>query len=170
MHTRHFAFMQDSQGLARELRSDVIVAIATIFDSRQILERPNVKIQGIWDTGATNSVITQNVVEALGLKPTGMATIGTAGGNVDCPTYIIDVVLPNGIAIQNLRVTGNDSLTSCDMLIGMDVIGFGDFAIANAKGNTHFSFCIPAHNKPICLVEKSEKVDKKFKSASAFTQ
>jgi len=33
---------------------------------------------------------------------------------------------------------------SCDMLIGMDVINHGDFAISNFDGKTTFSFRIPS--------------------------
>ena len=45
----------------------------------------------------------------------------------------------------------------------MNIIQLGDFAIANAKGKTRFSFCIPPHDNPICLLEKTQKVDGKVK-------
>ena len=32
----------------------------------------------------------------------------------------------------------------CDILIGMDVIGKGDFAVCNVWGNTTFSFRVPS--------------------------
>ena len=45
---------------------------------------PNTKnafqVKAIWDTGATATVITENVVKALGLIPTGMSNVNTANG------------------------------------------------------------------------------------------
>ena len=56
-----------------------------------------------------------------------------------------------------------------DVLIGMDIIGSGDFAITNHKGKTVFSFRIPSigridfvnpNNTTIFLEEKPEKIQK----------
>ena len=42
--------------------------------------------------------------------------------------------------IQALEGTPN----SCDMLIGMDVITLGDFAVTNLNGKTMYSFRMPS--------------------------
>jgi len=167
MRNKHFAFRQMYDGIANELKSQVCIIVPSYIDSRPYEERSKIIIDGIWDTGATISAVAQNVIDKLGLKQTGAVPIGTAGGYITCPTYIIDLALPNRIVIPDLIVTGNDSLMSCDMLIGMDVIGNGDFAISNPKGKTCFSYCLPPHNKPIDLYEKTQKVDKNYKIHSA---
>lgn len=55
------------------------------------------------------------------------------------------MILPAGHRVSGLKVsTGN--LLVCDMLIGMDVIGRGDFLLTN-KGATEFAFRIPSEGK-----------------------
>lgn len=39
------------------------------------------KYLAIWDTGATNTVITEKVVKECGLKPTGITRVCTVGEN-----------------------------------------------------------------------------------------
>lgn len=97
----------------------------------------------IWDTGATNTVITRKVVDELGLKPIGIAQVSTAGGIRQCEVYLVSVFLPNRVVIAILRVT-EGNITGSDVLIGMDVISNGDFAVTNYQGKTTFSFRIPS--------------------------
>jgi hypothetical protein len=123
----------------------VLVTEATIFV-------PNggsqLKVNAIWDTGATGSAITDKVVSALGLIPTGMAQVHTAGGVVPQNTYTIDIGLPNGVIIQGIIATGVPLLSSGnDALIGMDVISLGDFSVTNHKGITCMSFRIPSSHE-----------------------
>lgn len=102
--------------------------------------------KAIWDTGATNSLITQAVVDACNLQPTGMAEVhGVSGVNL-CETYMVDFALPNNIIVQSVNVTkgvlgGGDQ---GDVLIGMDIITLGDFVITNKSGVTWFSFHTPS--------------------------
>jgi len=55
-----------------------------------------------------------------------------------------------------LRVSEND-LNDTDVLIGMDVISRGDFAVSIHKGNGRFSFQIP-HTHNIDYVAELEKI------------
>lgn len=110
---------------------------------------PNTKnafhVKAIWDTGATATVITDNVVKSLGLIPTGMSHVNTANGIALQNTYIIDVILPNGLKITDVTVTGATALSGgCEVLIGMDVITLGDLSITHYKGCTCMSFRIPS--------------------------
>lgn len=98
----------------------------------------------IWDTGATNSVITQRVVNECGLKPTGMVMVHGATGEKMCETFLIDMLLPNNIVISSVNATKADHLSGCDILVGMDIINLGDFAITHPQGRTKFSFRIPS--------------------------
>jgi hypothetical protein len=102
------------------------------------------KFNAIWDTGATNSVISQGVVNACGLKPTGMAKVHTANDERLTATFLISVMLPNKVCFTNLRVSEGTVAGSADILIGMDIIGKGDFAVTNSDGKTTFSFRIPS--------------------------
>lgn len=59
----------------------------------------------VWDTGATNTVITAKVAQDCGLKPTGMTQVYHAGGKTITHTYLVNILLPNGVEVCQLRVT-----------------------------------------------------------------
>src|SRR4030042_3362294 len=79
------------------------------------------KYVGIWDTGATNSVISQKVVDECGLIPTGMAIVHSATESKPCETFLVSIFLPNKVAFPAVRVTKGQP-KDCDVLIGMDII------------------------------------------------
>ena len=104
---------------------------------------PFKKFKAIWDTGATNSVISGRVVDRCGLKPTGMKEVYVVGGQQLAETFLVNIGLPNKVLIRNVEVT-RGRLGDADMLIGMDIITSGDFSITNVGGKTVFSFRVPS--------------------------
>ena len=116
----------------------------------------------LWDTGATNSVITPKVVASLGLVPTGKITMTGVNSQTDSNTYIVDIILPNNLRVKDV-VVSEGNIMGCDILIGMDIIGIGDFSIANGNNKTLFSFMFPAHHNKIDLLEKSGHINPKIK-------
>ena len=141
MHLHSSAFtIKSTGGLLRVLISDIDVHIPGKPD--------HYSIKAIWDTGATGSAISKNVAQQLGLIPTGMARVNTAGGIVNQSTYTIDIGLPNKVLIQGIIATEIDALTGgCDALIGMDVINLGDLAITNHNAITCMSFRVPSSHE-----------------------
>jgi len=97
----------------------------------------------IWDTGATGTVITSQVVEGCNLKPTGAAKVYGVNGSHNANCYLVDVWLPNGVIITNVRAV-EGQINGASVLIGMNIISLGDFAISNYRGKTTFSFRIPS--------------------------
>lgn len=114
------------------------------------------KFLAIWDTGASNTVITQNVANALGLSPTGKVLTSTANGNRLADTYLVNVRLPNAVGFPGVRVTEGTLSGGADVLIGMDIIGMGDFSVTCADGRTCMSFRMPSI-KRIDYVEEHNK-------------
>ena len=53
------------------------------------------------------------------------------------------MLTPTGDFVANVEVMEND-FEDIDVLIGMDVIVFGDFLITNANGKTTFQFRTPS--------------------------
>jgi len=104
---------------------------------------PLTQFDAIWDTGATNSVITQKVIDTCGLVATGMTQVHGVHGVSASETFLVNIFLPNKVAFSGVRVTKGDILDA-DILIGMDVINQGDFAVTNHNGITKFSFRIPS--------------------------
>ena len=56
--------------------------------------------------------------------------------------YLVNLGLPNGVVVQNVPVS-QSGFTGGDVLVGMDIINTGDFAITHANGQTKFTFQIP---------------------------
>ena len=118
----------------------------------------------IWDTGATHSAITKKVADDLDLKPTGIAEVRYGSGKQSTNTYLVNISLPNGVMVGRVRVT-EVQLTpdanipedqQAQVLIGMDIIGMGDFAVTNANGKTTLSFCVPSTKEIDFVPEASE--------------
>ena len=96
----------------------------------------------IWDTGATKSVISTKVAKAMGLVPTGRTGQKTANGEREAFLYTVNIRLPNGVAFVAIEVI--DGIMEADVLIGMDIIGSGDFAVTHKYGQTVMSYQAPS--------------------------
>jgi len=115
--------------------------------------------RGIWDTGATNTVISQKVVEVLELKPSGIAEVNTASETgLRRDTYITDIFLGN-LRIRGVEVTVGKILQSIDCLIGMDIITLGDFSVTNYQNKTCMSFRVPSLHE-IDYIQEAKKAEK----------
>lgn len=70
-------------------RSNVLanqVGITEALDSARPPANAPKEFQAVWDTGATNSVITENVIAQCQLKPTGIVDVYTPQGSQRTPT------------------------------------------------------------------------------------
>ena len=89
-------------------------------------------------------MVSKRVVEVLGLQADGYSNVLHAGGeSVGVPTYHVDLLLFNNVQIEDIRV-GLIEARDIEVLIGMDIITKGDFAVSNRNGATTFSFRIPS--------------------------
>lgn len=138
--------------MSNVLVSEVMLELPSYLGSQ--LTTPQ-KFLAIWDTGATNSVITIAAAQKMNLSPTGKATThGVHGSNV-VNKYMVNLMLPNKLRIIDLPVSEAPSLGgNFDVLIGMDVISSGDFAVTQANNQTCFSFRFPPAAKHIDFVEE----------------
>ena len=100
----------------------------------------------VWDTGASRSAISKRVAEELGLQPTGQTDQQTANGPREALLYTLNVYLPNGVAFVATEVI--DAIMGVDVLVGMDIIGAGDFAVTHRYGHTVMTYQSPSaeHN------------------------
>lgn len=136
------AFTLKPGGLISVLQTHCLVAIAHNHNQAGA-QFPYLQFTGLWDTGATNSVITLDVVTQLGLAPVGQTTCYHAQGHTIANQYLINIGLPNSVGFSHVLVT-EGILSGTDLLIGMDIISQGDFSITNFGGNTCFSFRYPS--------------------------
>jgi predicted aspartyl protease len=102
------------------------------------------KYQGLYDTGATNSAISPRVVADLQLDSIGARTVGVGGGSLSTTAHLVNIGLPNRVMFPMVPVAKMVLLGGIDVLIGMDILGTGDFAVTHQDGKTVFSFCTPS--------------------------
>lgn len=104
---------------------------------------PSEQFEAIWDTGSPNSAISNAIVQTYKLDPTGECDAITGIGQSKKPTYSVSLWLPSRICIPKVPVIQLE-LKGADVLIGMDIISQGDFAVTHKKGKTVLSFRIPS--------------------------
>lgn len=141
----HAFTLRANNGLLRALTTDCHVTAAFVHATTPVEQRPAPQtFKAVWDTGATSTSITPNVVSQCGLKPTGMINMSTANGMRRAETFIVNVALQNGMVVEQVNVAVSELAPGIDVLIGMDIITLGDFAITNRNGRTVFSFRVPS--------------------------
>ena len=130
-------------GLVRELIS--LCDISAAWDPQGSTPAPDLLgFRAIWDTGATHSVISPKVVMACNLKSTGRGIAHYADGSSKIvQEFLVNIGLPNEVVFSSIRVTLG-GFTGGDVLIGMDIISQGDFAVTNFNQKTVFSFRAPS--------------------------
>jgi len=144
------AFTTHSSGRVRVLTNEIQVSEA--YDPGLGGPQPATKpYKCIWDTGATGTVVTQKVVAELNLSPSGKKMVQGVGPvgvpNIhETDTYLVNLHLPDQVMLVGIKVV-EGSLGDVDVLIGMDVITRGDFAVSNHEGKTAFTFRIPSCGK-----------------------
>ena len=117
------------------------------FDPGVPIAVPSVsfKTPALWDTGATNSLITESTAQALGLPQAGVVDMKHAGGASVSPTYIVNLLLPNNVLIAGVPVIQCDNIVGdFGAIVGMDIICRGDFSITNVAGRTAMSYRFPS--------------------------
>ena len=140
MSNRNYSnFTAESAQIVREIRSSCFVVNPITCNQKRFV--------GLWDTGANTTSIGLNVAEQLGLQPSGQSEMSHAGGTSLVNTFLIDLILPNKVKITQVGVTESKLSHGIDLLIGMDIITFGDFAVTNFNNKTCFFFRMPSKEK-----------------------
>lgn len=108
-------------------------------------EGKEVHVPALWDTGATNSCVSKEVIEKLDLKSIGKCEVKTPSGSSIADRFLVNINLPNDVLIENVLVNSSEiGKQGLGLIIGMDIIGLGDFSVSNANEKTTFSFRMPA--------------------------
>jgi hypothetical protein len=136
------AFTAILNGKAREIVFDIKLSIPTPLPLPASTKLFNVK--ALWDTGATNCAITKGKAEELNLPIIGKANVSSATGETIQNVYLLNLYLPQMVAIAMVPATECiSSRGNFDFIIGMDIITLGDFALTNLGGKSTISFVIP---------------------------
>ncbi|MDR1902490.1 MAG: aspartyl protease family protein [Treponema sp.] len=103
----------------------------------------------MWDTGAKLTCISYKLAAALKLIKVNSLELTSIHNRAFADVFLIDIMLPDNTAIGNIMAAAVDTGDEFDIIIGMNIISLGDFAITNDDGKTVFSFRLPASNLPI---------------------
>ena len=135
------AFTCDYPVKVNQLVTEVVVSSSEQFQ----------KYHALWDTGATNCAISNRVIEELQLKSIDIIKVRYGDGEKDSNVYLMNILLPNNVMIQSIRATSlhitEEDDNTIDILVGMDIISLGCFAITNYNNKTALSFAIPSCEK-----------------------
>lgn len=140
----------------------IVRAIETSVEISNVINDNIVRTKGLWDTGATSSVITKGTAEALGIEPLGFRNVRGVHGVKQVNAYAVKITLNNENITLEAEVTECESLSDdgeTGMLIGMDIITMGDFVVSNFGGETVMTFRVPS-TKRIDLVEEVKENNK----------
>jgi uncharacterized membrane protein YwaF len=103
----------------------------------------SVSANALWDTGAMMSAITPEIRDKL--KATTIDSIRLVGIHTaqEVDIVIITVELPNRVVKKSIKVAVCNMISNAEMILGMDIISLGDFALSNGNEQTLFSFAAP---------------------------
>src|SRR5258707_361413 len=98
------AFTQKYPGITNRILTPVHVSAA--FDPANPPEDPKfVTVSALWDTGASQSVLTAGTAKTLGLVSTGKSLVHHAGGKDKYHTYLVNFLLPNNVGMSGVLVS-----------------------------------------------------------------
>ncbi len=102
-----------------------------------------IQYEATWDTGAGTSLITQRIVNECGLKPIRSSKLQSVSGVQKTEVYLVNIYLPGNVLFCKIPVVRGDfSHGRWDRIVGMDIIGAGDFSVRNRNSVTEFSFTV----------------------------
>ncbi len=141
-----FAFSNRRDGIVPAVHTSVGVSMAFEMPDANFSSSEGILwVNALWDTGAMCSCISKRSAKMLGLEIINITHMATASHIVEAPVYMAHLYLPNFpvFAYQEI-LEFQDTSDNCDIIIGMDIITQGDFAITNLGGDTFFSFRMPS--------------------------
>ena len=129
------AFVAERDSTCRELKTKATIICGTA--KKEVVAQ--------WDTGASGSCISQKVIQELKPVRTGLRTVLTPTGSDIRGMYLLDFILPNDVYVSDVAVVDTEiGDQGIDLLIGMDIISMGDFAVSNNEGKLVFTFRVPS--------------------------
>lgn len=90
----------------------------------------------IFDTGATNTVLSKKIFNDLMLEKAGDVTLNGVNGTSVVNIAIADIDLPNNIHFNDTDVTICELPAGVDALLGMDITTRGNFHVDTAASTT----------------------------------
>jgi predicted aspartyl protease len=98
-------------------------------------------IPALIDTGATGTVIRQDLIPQLNLHPVGTTLIHTPSSiNVVCYEYLMRIIFPNNVVVETVVIGAPLQGQNISCLIGRDVLQQGVFIYTGYTNTFTLSF------------------------------
>lgn len=134
--------MIDVYGITAQYKglSNRLVTKAKILNSELCCEE-----DAQWDTGASISCVSEEVAKKLDLTNIAYKNIATPSSSDTVRSFVVDVALTDDLIIRNVQVCESKiGMQKIGLLIGMNILSKGDFAVSNFNGRTTFTFRSPS--------------------------
>ncbi len=93
------------------------------------------------DTGATGTVVQEDIVRQLNLNPVGLTLINTPSStSVQCYEYLIRLLFPNNVVVEGVVIAAPLKGQHIQCLIGRDVLQHGVFIYTGYTNSFTLSF------------------------------
>jgi hypothetical protein len=113
-----------------------------------IIADKSYRFNAIWDTGASQTNISTDLVEKLNIPIIGKKPLGGIDTIIDTSTHKITIKLNDEIIFHDIEVVSSNIQSEyIDALIGMDIISQGDFYITHFDDEIRFDFVYPPETK-----------------------
>lgn len=98
-------------------------------------------VNALWDTGASQSLVSERVVRELELKDASMMVSNTANGIASRYTSLC-FALPGDVDYMAYVEAGvlPDAIGSSEFIVGLDIISMGDLSLRHGNGRMELSF------------------------------
>ena len=139
------------------------IDVFPVASSDENMSKTPVRLKALWDTGATLTVIKPKLRDTLKLRMVrsdSSATLMGLGGVFNADYTVMTLRLRNNFEINWCPVYVVDYTVDVDIIIGMDIIGMGDFVFSNTDKKTLFSFIMPSLPERLDLTEKAYFLNK----------
>ena len=103
----------------------------------------------LWDTGASMSAITPEIQDKLKVISVDKKIIAGVHSSKVVNVVYLTLELPNSVIKKNIRFAVCSITSKIGMILGMDIISLGDFALSNGNNQALISFAVPPFQEKI---------------------
>lgn len=115
-----------------------VIGVPDFDDTKK--DRISVVCSALIDTGAMRTCISSRVADYLSLLPTGTLRVEAANGHSDLVnTHIVNIGFGEDIRFNMIQVP-RLNMEDEDMIIGMDILCKGNYAVSNSDNKTIFMY------------------------------
>ncbi|GHV75630.1 hypothetical protein AGMMS49942_04510 [Spirochaetia bacterium] len=152
----HRAFTVAYEGITNEISTPV--RLEPVFTYDKSLVGTQIEVDALWDTGAAMTCIKPSLRDRLKLRQSELVEPITlsGSGDVEAEGTLVSFWLVPNFVVELCPVYIADFPGDEELLIGMDIITLGDFAVCNANGMTSFSFAVPPFPDRINFADKAD--------------